>query len=31
MTQFARDIGVLDGELAYEDVVATKFSNLWKG
>jgi NitT/TauT family transport system substrate-binding protein len=30
MTQFARDMGVLDGELAYEDVVATKFSNFWK-
>ena len=31
MTQFARDMGVLEGELAYEDVVATQFSNLWKG
>jgi ABC-type nitrate/sulfonate/bicarbonate transport system substrate-binding protein len=31
MTQFARDMGVLQGELAYEDVVATQFSDLWKG
>jgi len=31
MTQFARDIGILRGELAYEQVVATQFAALWKG
>jgi ABC-type nitrate/sulfonate/bicarbonate transport system substrate-binding protein len=31
MTQFARDIGILRGELAYEQVVATQFAGLWKG
>jgi ABC-type nitrate/sulfonate/bicarbonate transport system substrate-binding protein len=31
MTQFARDIGILHGELAYEQVVATQFAALWKG
>jgi ABC-type nitrate/sulfonate/bicarbonate transport system substrate-binding protein len=31
MAKFARDVGVLDGELSYEDAVATQFSNLWKG
>jgi ABC-type nitrate/sulfonate/bicarbonate transport system substrate-binding protein len=31
MTQFARDIGILGGELAYEQVVATQFAALWKG
>jgi ABC-type nitrate/sulfonate/bicarbonate transport system substrate-binding protein len=30
MTQFARDMGVLEGELAHEDVVATQFSKYWK-
>jgi ABC-type nitrate/sulfonate/bicarbonate transport system substrate-binding protein len=30
MMQFARDMGVLKGEVAYEDAVATQFSNLWK-
>jgi NitT/TauT family transport system substrate-binding protein len=31
MTAFARSQGVLDGELAYENVVATQFAPLWKG
>ena len=30
MNQFARDIGILTGEVAYEGVVATQFSHLWK-
>jgi ABC-type nitrate/sulfonate/bicarbonate transport system substrate-binding protein len=28
-TRFARDIGILRGELAYEQVVATQFAMLW--
>jgi ABC-type nitrate/sulfonate/bicarbonate transport system substrate-binding protein len=31
MTQFARDIGILRGELAYKQVVATQFAALWNG
>ncbi len=31
MTAFARSQGVLDRELAYENVVATQFAPLWKG
>jgi ABC-type nitrate/sulfonate/bicarbonate transport system substrate-binding protein len=31
MTQFARDVGILRCELAYEQVVATQFVALWKG
>jgi ABC-type nitrate/sulfonate/bicarbonate transport system substrate-binding protein len=31
MTQFARDVGILRGELGYEQVVATQFAALWKG
>jgi NitT/TauT family transport system substrate-binding protein len=31
MTAFARRQGILDGEVAYEDVVATQFAPLWKG
>jgi len=30
MTAFARSEGVLDGDAAYEDVVATQFAPLWK-
>jgi NitT/TauT family transport system substrate-binding protein len=30
MNQFARDIGILKGEVPYERVVATQFSHLWK-
>lgn len=31
MNQFARDIGLLTGPVAYEDVVAVQFSHLWEG
>jgi NitT/TauT family transport system substrate-binding protein len=31
MTQFARDIGILEAQLAYEQVVATQFAELWNG
>jgi len=30
MNQFARDIGILEGNPRYEDVVATQFQGLWK-
>jgi NitT/TauT family transport system substrate-binding protein len=30
MNQFARDIGILKGEVPYERVVATQLSHLWK-
>jgi NitT/TauT family transport system substrate-binding protein len=30
MNQFARDIGILHGEIPYEKVVATRFSALWR-
>ncbi len=30
MNQFARDIGILQGDVPYERVVATQFSHLWK-
>ncbi len=30
MNQFARDIGILKGDVPYERVVATQFSHLWK-
>jgi NitT/TauT family transport system substrate-binding protein len=29
MTQFSRDVGILNGSPAYEDVVATRFHDLW--
>jgi ABC-type nitrate/sulfonate/bicarbonate transport system substrate-binding protein len=29
MNQFARDIGILKGQVAYEQVVATQFRSLW--
>jgi ABC-type nitrate/sulfonate/bicarbonate transport system substrate-binding protein len=31
MTEFARGQKILDGEIAYENVVATQFAPLWKG
>jgi ABC-type nitrate/sulfonate/bicarbonate transport system substrate-binding protein len=31
LTAFARGRGILDGAVAYEDVVAAQFSNLWSG
>jgi ABC-type nitrate/sulfonate/bicarbonate transport system substrate-binding protein len=30
MTQFSRDVGILDGHPTYEDVVAAQFAGLWK-
>ena len=30
MTQFSRDVGILDGHPTYEDVVATQFAGQWK-
>ncbi|MBV8505345.1 MAG: hypothetical protein JOZ11_05990 [Alphaproteobacteria bacterium] len=30
MSQFARDLGILNGEAPYEQVVATRFAHLWK-
>ena len=30
MTQFQRDMGLLEGEVSYEDVVATQFAEFWK-
>ena len=30
MNQFARDIGILQGEIPYEKVVATRFADLWQ-
>ena len=30
MNQFARDIGILKGEVPYERVVATQFAHLWR-
>ena len=31
MNQFARDVGILHGEVPYEKVVATQFADLWRG
>jgi len=30
MNQFARDVGILRGEIAYDQVVASRFSGLWR-
>jgi NitT/TauT family transport system substrate-binding protein len=30
MNQFSRDVGILTGDVAYEDIVATQFAPLWK-
>jgi hypothetical protein len=30
MNQFSRDVGILAGDVPYEEVVATQFSHLWK-
>jgi hypothetical protein len=29
MNRFARDMGILNGEVPYERVVATQFAQLW--
>jgi ABC-type nitrate/sulfonate/bicarbonate transport system substrate-binding protein len=31
MNQFGRDVGILKGMPAYEDVVATQYAPLWRG
>jgi hypothetical protein len=31
MTAFLRSQSVLDGEVPYEQIVATQFATLWKG
>ena len=31
ISRFAREIGVLEGEVTYDQVVATQFTGLWKG
>jgi NitT/TauT family transport system substrate-binding protein len=31
MNQFARDIGILQGAIPYDSVVATRFAGLWQG
>jgi ABC-type nitrate/sulfonate/bicarbonate transport system substrate-binding protein len=31
MNSFARDMGILAGEAAYEDVVAARFRHIWQG
>lgn len=30
MTRFARDLGILKGEIAYDEVVATRVAHLWR-
>ena len=30
MNQFARDIGILNGEIPYDKIVAAQFAELWK-
>ena len=30
MNQFCRDVGILTGDVAYENVVAAQFSRFWK-
>jgi NitT/TauT family transport system substrate-binding protein len=30
MTEFQRNMGLISGNVAYEDIVATRFSNLWQ-
>jgi hypothetical protein len=30
MTEFQQQMGLIDREVAYEDVVATQFSQYWK-
>jgi hypothetical protein len=31
MNQFARDVGILKGQVPYGQVVATQFSTAWAG
>jgi NitT/TauT family transport system substrate-binding protein len=30
MNEFSRDVGILTGDVTYEDIVATQFAELWK-
>jgi hypothetical protein len=30
MNQFARDIGILQGDISYDKVVAARFAKLWQ-
>jgi NitT/TauT family transport system substrate-binding protein len=30
MNRFSRDAGILSGDVAYDDIVATQFSRFWK-
>jgi hypothetical protein len=30
MNQFSRDVGILTGDVAYEEIIATQFSQFWK-
>jgi hypothetical protein len=31
ISRFAREIGALQGEVGYDELVATRFADLWKG
>jgi ABC-type nitrate/sulfonate/bicarbonate transport system substrate-binding protein len=31
MTQFSRDLGILEGHPAFEEIVAVQFADLWQG
>ena len=31
ISRFAREIGALEGEVRYDELVATRFAGLWKG
>jgi hypothetical protein len=31
ISRFAREIGALEGQVRYDEVVATQFAALWKG
>ncbi|MGC2199707.1 MAG: ABC transporter substrate-binding protein [Stellaceae bacterium] len=31
MNQFTRDLGILEGEVPYDKIVATRFAELWRG
>jgi hypothetical protein len=31
ISRFAREIGALDGEVRYDDVVGRRFADLWRG
>jgi hypothetical protein len=31
ISRFAREVGALEGEVRYDEVVATQFAALWRG